>query len=107
MEDCIFCKIVKKEAAAKIEYEDDDVVAFANIAPVAETHILIIPKKHVATFMDLDGIVDSMKLAAQKLVSEKGIGEAYKLIFNGGSYQKVHHVHWHLLGGKIQDIKNL
>lgn len=107
MSDCIFCKIAKKESPASIEAETDSVIAFANINPVSETHILIIPKKHVETFLDLDDLLLEMKSVADGLIKSNGIESAYKLVFNGGKYQAVPHAHWHLLGGKLEDNEDV
>lgn len=105
MDNCIFCKIVKGEAPSTKEFESEHVVAFANIAPVADTHILIVPKTHLATFLDLNDheIVDEMFVAAQELIEKYNLKDGYKLVFNGGKYQAVPHVHWHLLGGNFKE----
>ena len=107
MEDCIFCKIASKESPAKIEYEDENVIAFENINAVAEFHILIVPKKHTGTFMDLGEDILPMTKAVQSLIKEKKLQGGYKLVFNGGSYQKIPHVHWHLLGGQLKDHNDI
>jgi histidine triad (HIT) family protein len=105
--DCIFCKIAEKEAPAKIEYENDAVVAFPSIEPVSDVHIIIIPRDHIFSFTDLEEyhkeVLMEMAKAAQKLIVEKKIAGGYKLVFNGGRYQSVKHIHWHLLGGKLKD----
>lgn len=103
MSDCIFCKIGAHEATANVEIETDNVIAFASIAPVAKIHILIIPKEHIATFTDLEqehaSVLMEMAKVAQALIEKKNISNKYKLIFNGGKYQSVKHIHWHLVGG--------
>lgn len=105
--DCLFCKIVNRELPADIVFEDDEVVAFNDISPQAPTHMLIIPKKHVATVNELtDAEIDlpgKLILRAKAIASEKGIAETgYRLIMNcneqGG--QTVYHIHLHLLGGR-------
>lgn len=105
--DCIFCKIAKHEAPGKIELENDDVIAFDSIDPVSEVHIIIIPKGHVSTFTDLEedhkDLLMAMAKVAQKLIEMKKISGAYKLVFNGGKYQSVRHIHWHLIAGKELD----
>ncbi len=105
-EECIFCKIVNGKAPATVEGENEHAMAFRSIDPVAEHHILIVPKKHIAHFDDIskeDGetVLDMVNLA-QRLVSELKT-EGYKLAVNGGSYQVVPHLHWHLLTGKFED----
>jgi histidine triad (HIT) family protein len=107
--DCIFCKIAAHEAPATVELENDSVIAVKSINPAAKTHILIMPKKHVNTFLELGDEIIEMTKAAQELIKKKGIKEAYKIAFNGGRYQSVGHVHWHLLGGELeneQDVLN-
>ncbi len=107
MQDCIFCKIVKGEAPAKIELETDSIIAFASIAPAADTHILVVPKTHISTFIDLEedhkDVFMQMTKAVQKIIEMKKISGAYKLVFNGGKYQSVKHIHWHVLGGDLEN----
>ncbi len=105
--DCLFCKIANRQLPADIVFEDDELVAFNDISPQAPTHMLIIPKKHIATVNDLtDAEIDlpgKLILRAKTIASEKGIAETgYRLIMNcneqGG--QTVFHIHLHLLGGR-------
>ncbi len=107
MEDCIFCKIANHKSPANIELETDNVISFPSTSPAAETHILIIPKVHIATFTDLEeehkDIFMEMAQVTQKLIEKKNISNGYKLVFNGGKYQSVQHIHWHLLGGKLEN----
>lgn len=105
--DCIFCKITAKEMNAKIVYEDEKIMAIEDINPVAPVHILIIPKKHIAS---LDAVADEdlelmghIQLTASKLAKKLGINEnGYRLVNNCGSGggQTVFHIHYHLLGGR-------
>ena len=106
-EDCLFCKIVNRELPAEIVFEDDDLVAFNDISPQAPTHILIIPKVHIATVNDLtENEIDlpgRLVLRARALAGEKGIADSgYRLIMNCNSEggQTVYHIHMHLLGGR-------
>ena len=103
MDDCIFCKIVKKEVPTKYLYESKNLIVIPDINPVAEVHILIIPKEHIPTFVDIKkehkDLILEMVEVAQKFIKEKGVEKKYKIIFNGGSFQFVPHLHWHLLGG--------
>lgn len=103
----IFKKIIDKEIPADIVYEDDLVLAFKDIAPQAPTHILIIPKKEIATVNDVspddEQRLGRLLLVASKIAKEQGIDESgYRLIINvnedGG--QEVFHLHMHLLGGR-------
>jgi histidine triad (HIT) family protein len=106
-QDCLFCKIANKDIPGDIVFEDDELFAFNDISPQAPTHILIIPKFHVATVNDLteaqSGIIGKMILCAKTLADEKGIAESgYRLVMNcnaeGG--QTVFHIHLHLMGGR-------
>ena len=105
--DCLFCRIVARELPSKIVYEDAAVLAFDDIAPQAPTHVLIIPKTHVATVNDVTDadadVFSTLILAARAIARERGIAEpGYRLLFNcnatGG--QTVFHLHLHLLGGR-------
>ncbi len=105
--DCIFCRIARGEFGTEFAYESGDVVAFDDIAPAAPTHVLIVPRRHLASVADLGSstsellaeIVDSANAIAQT----RGIADSgYRLLTNHGNDagQTVHHVHFHLLGGK-------
>ncbi|OOV88497.1 histidine triad nucleotide-binding protein [Oceanospirillum linum] len=105
--DCLFCKLVAREIPADIVFEDDDVIAFRDIAPQAPTHILIIPKRHISTLNDLTeedcALVGRLQFTAQKIAKEVGIADdGYRVVMNcnedGG--QTVYHIHMHLLGGR-------
>ena len=107
MEDCIFCKIVNKNIPADIVFEDNDVLAFKDISPKAEIHILVIPKKHFINIED-EGLEES-KLLCKMISVAKNIANnikisrsGYKLVFNvkEGGGQIVPHVHLHLLAGE-------
>lgn len=105
--DCIFCKIVEGSIPSKKVYEDDTVVAFHDITPQAPVHILVIPKKHIATMNDAEGedfaLIGDIHRAAQHIARELGIAESgYRLINNCGKHsgQEVFHIHYHLLGGE-------
>jgi histidine triad (HIT) family protein len=111
MSDCIFCKIVRGEIPCSKVYEDDNVLAFDDINPMAPTHVVIIPKKHFSTLMDIDteknNIMNNLIAAAQKVAKVKGIdARGFRTAINcnveGG--QVVFHLHMHVLGGrKLQD----
>ena len=103
----LFEKIIAGQIPADIVYEDDHCVAFRDINPQAPTHVLVIPRRHVATTDDLaDGdaeLVGRMALAAAKIAREEGVAEdGYRLVFNcnAGAGQTVFHIHLHLLGGR-------
>ncbi|HBC58255.1 MAG TPA: histidine triad nucleotide-binding protein [Gammaproteobacteria bacterium] len=104
---CIFCKIVNGDLDAKIAYQDDKVIAFHDVNPQADIHILIIPRAHIATTNDIEPqnaeLLGQMVLVAKQLAKEMGIAdEGYRIVMNcnhnGG--QSVYHIHLHLLGGR-------
>lgn len=104
-ESCLFCRIVRKEIPATIVFENEHVVAFRDIHPKAPTHVLVVPRTHVAT---LDAATDArmlgeMQLAAATIARAEGIVEGgYRTVVNCGADagQTVLHVHLHLLGGR-------
>lgn len=100
--DCIFCKIVQGEIKAQPIGENASVVAINDINPVAETHILIFPKRHIDSVLTIgrgDGeALEDMMMLAQQIVEDKKI-EAFRLAYNGGRYQHIPHLHMHLLAG--------
>ncbi len=103
MDECIFCKIVAGELPSKKVYEDEFALAFVNIKPIAETHIMVIPKKHIINLETAGeedaGILGHVQLAITKAAQKLGIVGAYKIGVNGGKYQEVMHLHYHLLSG--------
>jgi histidine triad (HIT) family protein len=105
--DCLFCKIVEGKIPAKKVYEDDDVVAFDDIQPQAPVHVLVIPKKHVATLNDLapedDAVAGKLLRVAARIAKERGISERgwrATVNVNKDAHQLVFHVHLHLMGGR-------
>lgn len=105
--DCLFCKISKGDIAAKIIFDDPEIIAFHDINPQAPTHILIIPRKHIETINDADSsdeqLLGRMVLTAKKLSRDLGLADkGYRLVFNvnKGGGQEVYHIHLHLLGGR-------
>lgn len=104
---CLFCKIINRDIPASIVYEDDRVLAFNDIHPQAPTHVLVIPKRHIATLNDLqtddDGIVGELVRRAAAIASERGIAAGgFRTVFNTNrdAGQTVFHIHLHLLGGR-------
>ncbi|HIX62513.1 MAG: histidine triad nucleotide-binding protein [Halomonadaceae bacterium] len=106
-QECLFCKIIKREIPGEIVYEDDQVLAFNDIAPQAPTHILVIPKTHITTLNDIEesqqALVGRLTYIAAKLAKERGFAEdGYRVVMNcneqGG--QTVYHIHLHLMGGR-------
>lgn len=103
---CIFCKIVKKELCADILFEDEEVVAFKDIKPIAPVHILVIPKKHIDSVANIKNndilLMGKLIMVAKKIADELEISkDGYKLLIRVGknSGQEVSHIHLHLLGG--------
>jgi histidine triad (HIT) family protein len=106
LNDCLFCKIARKEIPADIVYEDDDVLAFRDIRPQAPVHVLVIPKRHIATLADLTqedkDVMGHVTLVASRLARDLGVSEGYRVVINCGkdAGQSVFHIHMHLLGGR-------
>jgi len=105
--DCIFCKIANKEIPSNIVYEDDDLIAFNDVNPEAPVHILVIPKKHIASLNDAtvedQQLLGKILLTIQKIAVEQGIAEnGYRVVTNCGEQggQSVLHLHFHLMGGR-------
>ena len=105
--DCIFCKIVAGEIPSDVLYQDEKVVAFRDISPLAPAHLLIIPRKHISSLADLSeaeaSLVGDMVNVANQLAKQEGIAESgYRLVINCGKQggQLVPHLHIHLLGGR-------
>ncbi|MBF0564100.1 MAG: histidine triad nucleotide-binding protein [Nitrospirae bacterium] len=105
--DCIFCRIAKKEIPSKIVYEDDVAVAFEDVNPQAPTHVLVIPRRHIPTILDLtqedDALVGQLYRIAGKLARQRGIGDrGFRLVANCNreAGQTVFHLHLHLIGGR-------
>lgn len=106
MKDCIFCKIIEKTLPAEIVFENEEVLAFKTIQPMAPIHILVVPKKHIDSIDHLENddleIAGKLILTARDLARDLNISEkGYKLIFNVGDHggQEVYHLHLHILGG--------
>ena len=105
--DCLFCKIVAGDIPADIVYESETAIAFRDINPQAPTHVLIIPRQHIATINEFEdgdqAIVGSLYSAAREIAAAEGIAdEGYRAVMNcnEGAGQTVFHIHLHLLGGR-------
>ncbi len=104
---CLFCKIVNREIPSTIVYEDDRILAFEDINPQAPVHILVVPKRHIATLNDLtgddDAVVGEVVRRAASIAETKGISaNGFRTVFNTNraAGQTVFHIHLHLLGGR-------
>ena len=107
MEECIFCKIINGQAPATIVYKDEEITAFLDIHPVAPTHILIVPNKHIASVNEVhpkdEPVMGRLFTIARELAQKEGFEEdGYRLIVNTGAHggQVVYHLHMHLMGGQ-------
>ena len=103
---CIFCKIAAGEIPSTKVYEDDRILAFRDIAPMAPTHILVIPKEHIPSVDGITaencGIVAHIFTTIPKIAAAEGLANGYRVVSNCGpdAGQTVHHLHFHILGGK-------
>lgn len=104
MADCIFCMIANKEIPSNIVYEDDKIVCFHDLEPQAPVHVLIIPKKHIASLDDVTSedaeLLGYIMTKVKEIASELGLENGYRLVNNCGEdgMQTVKHLHFHLLG---------
>lgn len=103
---CIFCRIVRGEVPGKKVYEDDAVLALHDIKPVAPVHLLLIPKKHIATMYDATPddapVLGRMLSLVGRLAREQGADDGFRTIINTGRVgrQEVQHIHFHVIGGR-------
>jgi histidine triad (HIT) family protein len=102
---CLFCRIARKEIPANIVWEDATALAFRDIDPKAPTHVLVIPKRHVASLNDASdpAMLGHLLVAAREIAAEEGIAESgYRVVLNTGrdAGQTVFHLHAHVLGGR-------
>lgn len=105
--ECIFCKIAQGEIPANKVYEDDQIMAFHDLAPQAPVHVLVIPKKHISSLLELgvedQPLVGHLLYHAQEIARELGLAErGFRVVNNIGEEggQSVHHIHFHVLGGR-------
>lgn len=101
MKDCIFCKISRHEIPKDFAYEDTEVMAFRDINPIKDIHILVMPRRHIEDFLDIDdsNILNKLKIVAQKIIKEQKLeNRGYRIVINGGGAQFVDHLHLHVMG---------
>ena len=111
MFDCLFCKIIAGDIPSNKVYDDEYVYAFRDINPQAPTHILIVPKEHIASAADIN--TDNSKVVAHifevipKIAEKEGLKNGFRVITNSGpdACQSVHHLHFHILGGEQMSEK--
>ncbi len=105
MNDCLFCKIQKGEIPSDQVYQDEDIIVFRDISPKAKVHLLVVPRKHVASLNELlpqdSDLISKMMLLLPKLAKQQGLDDGFRTIINTGKGggQEVFHLHIHLLGG--------
>lgn len=110
MEDCLFCKIIKGEIPSEKVYEDEKILAFKDIHPKAPVHVLVIPKKHIASAQEIkiedEALIGKIFTVIKKIAEEQGLYNGYRIVNNCGKDggQEVMHLHFHLLGGKTLPI---
>jgi histidine triad (HIT) family protein len=110
MDNCIFCKIVKKEIPASILYEDEELLVFKDINPIDKVHLLIIPKKHIENLFSCEEkhkeLLSKMMLLAPKLAKDNGL-VGFRMMINTGEKggQEVFHIHFHVYGGSEELAK--
>jgi histidine triad (HIT) family protein len=103
---CIFCRIAAREVSSTIVHEDDEIVAFRDLSPQAPTHVLVIPRRHIASLDDAAAsdaaLLGRMLLVAKQVAAADGRASGYRVVSNCGpsAGQTVHHVHLHVLGGR-------
>ncbi len=106
MSDCIFCKIVAGEIPSNRVWEDDRVLAFRDLNPMAPTHVLVVPKKHIANLAEAGQLADEDLAAClrgcAKVAELEGLTQGFRVVSNCGPHacQSVQHLHFHVLGGK-------
>ena len=111
MNNCLFCKIIAGEIPSTKVYEDESVLAFRDIAPQAPTHILVIPKEHIASVAEINEsnskVVSHIFEVIAKIAKDEGLSGGYRVVSNCGddAGQTVHHLHYHILGGKKLNVE--
>ena len=106
MSNCLFCRIVAGQIPSTKVYEDETVLAFRDIAPQAPTHILVIPKAHIASVAQISAensaVVAHIFEVIAKVAEAEGLADGYRVVSNCGDHagQTVHHLHFHILGGR-------
>jgi len=105
-QDCIFCRIVRGEIPSNKVYEDDEILAFSDVNPVAPVHFMMIPKKHIASLGDVQAddrdVLGNMMVMAGRLAREQGSTDGFRTVVNTGRVgrQDIYHLHVHIIGGK-------
>lgn len=106
MDDCVFCNIIGGKIPCKKLYEDEDIFAFHDIHPAAPVHFMVIPKRHIASLVEVDSghqaLLGKMLVQSSKLALEQGCTDGWRTVINTGRVgrQEVYHLHIHVIGGK-------
>ncbi len=101
MDDCLFCKFANRTIPKEFIYEDDDIMVFPDIHPLKTIHLLIVPKKHIAAFEDLedDQLLGKIRKTIQEMAKKEDlVGKGYRIVVNAGGAQGIDHLHFHLTG---------
>ena len=100
-QECTFCKIINKEIPTEFVYEDEDISVFADINPKADVHLLVVPRDHIKSLLDVQDnqyqVLTKMIKVVQRLVKDKKLERSFRVLINGGTHQIVDHLHFHLL----------
>jgi len=100
-EDCIFCKIINEEIPTEFVHKEDEVLVFRDIRPKAPVHLLIVPREHIESLLDLEekqfSLLTKVIKVVQKLVKDQKLKAGYQILINGGRHQEIAHLHFHLL----------
>lgn len=111
MENCIFCQIIKKEIPSKIVYEDDKIIAFYDLSPMAPVHVLVVPKEHIACCDEINSenceVIGYLFSKIPEIAKSLGLDNGYRVVNNckEEGCQSVMHLHFHLLGGKQLSVE--
>jgi len=101
-QECTFCKIINKEIPTEFVYEDEEISVFADINPKADVHLLVVPRDHIKSLLDVQDnqyqVLTKMIKVVQRLVEKQKLQGGYQVLINGGHYQHIPHIHLHLLG---------
>ena len=106
MAECLFCRIARGEVASDLVYESDDVVGFSDINPAAPTHVLVVPRRHISSVEELSGgdgaLLGAMFEAMNRIADDARLDGGFRVVTNVGADagQSVHHLHFHVLGGR-------
>lgn len=101
MEDCIFCKIANKEIPKEFTYEDTELMVFPDIRPIKPVHLLVVPKMHIPTLMELENndLNNKIHKIIKEMVLQHGLEDkGFRIVINGGGAQAVDHLHFHITG---------